>query len=87
MRRWTTGLLALLAVLSIGTPAFAQGGGASSTGTIQGRVWNDTTPNSLDVDGEAGVDQLRFSRAPHVLPELRPCFDVGRHTEPLYAVS
>jgi hypothetical protein len=30
--------LAVLAVLSLGTSAFAQGGGASSTGTIQGRV-------------------------------------------------
>ncbi len=38
MRRWTTGLLALLVVLSYGGAAFAQGGGASSTGTIQGRV-------------------------------------------------
>ncbi len=38
MRRWFTGLLAVLAVLSLSTSAFAQGGGASSTGTIQGRV-------------------------------------------------
>ena len=38
MRRWTTGLLALLVALSFAAPAFAQGGGASSTGTIQGRV-------------------------------------------------
>src|SRR6188474_5265 len=38
MRRWTTGLLALLVALSFSVPAFAQGGGASSTGTIQGRV-------------------------------------------------
>jgi Carboxypeptidase regulatory-like domain len=38
MRRWTTGLLALLAVACLAAPAFAQGGGASSTGTIQGRV-------------------------------------------------
>ena len=38
MRRWTTGLLALLVALSLGSTAFAQGGGASSTGTIQGRV-------------------------------------------------
>ena len=38
MRRWTLGLLALLAALSFSAPAFAQGGGASSTGTIQGRV-------------------------------------------------
>src|SRR6187455_2974863 len=38
MRRWTNSLLALLAALSVGTAAFAQGGGASSTGTIQGRV-------------------------------------------------
>ena len=38
MRRWTTGLLALLVALSFSAPAFAQGGGASSTGTIQGRV-------------------------------------------------
>ena len=34
MRRW----FVLLAVLAISAPAFAQGGGASSTGTIQGRV-------------------------------------------------
>jgi Carboxypeptidase regulatory-like domain len=38
MRRLTTGLLALLVALSFSVPAFAQGGGASSTGTIQGRV-------------------------------------------------
>src|SRR5512134_396147 len=38
MRRWTTGLLALLVALSCSVAAFAQGGGASSTGTIQGRV-------------------------------------------------
>jgi hypothetical protein len=38
MRRWTTGLLALLVALSFSATAFAQGGGASSTGTIQGRV-------------------------------------------------
>ena len=38
MRRWFTGLLALLAALSFSASAFAQGGGASSTGTIQGRV-------------------------------------------------
>ena len=38
MKRWTTGLLALLVTLSISAPVFAQGGGASSTGTIQGRV-------------------------------------------------
>ena len=38
MRRWFSGLLAVLAVLSLSTSAFAQGGGASSTGTIQGRV-------------------------------------------------
>ena len=38
MRRWFTSLLAVLAVLSLSTSAFAQGGGASSTGTIQGRV-------------------------------------------------
>lgn len=38
MRRWTTGLLALLVTLSFSDVAFAQGGGASSTGTIQGRV-------------------------------------------------
>ncbi len=38
MKRWTTGLLALLVTLSFSAPVFAQGGGASSTGTIQGRV-------------------------------------------------
>ncbi len=38
MRRWTTGLLALFVALAFAASAFAQGGGASSTGTIQGRV-------------------------------------------------
>ncbi|MEO8680351.1 MAG: carboxypeptidase regulatory-like domain-containing protein [Vicinamibacterales bacterium] len=38
MRRWTMGGLALLVVVAFTVPAFAQGGGASSTGTIQGRV-------------------------------------------------
>ncbi len=38
MKRWTTGVLALLMALAISSSAFAQGGGASSTGTIQGRV-------------------------------------------------
>ena len=38
MKRLITGLLALLVTLSLSVPAFAQGGGASSTGTIQGRV-------------------------------------------------
>lgn len=34
----TSGLLALLVVLAFSVPVHAQGGGASSTGTIQGRV-------------------------------------------------
>jgi hypothetical protein len=38
MRHLKTAALALLAVLALGSSAFAQGGGASSTGTIQGRV-------------------------------------------------
>jgi hypothetical protein len=39
MRRWSNILWALAAVLWIGTaPAFAQGGGASSTGSISGEV-------------------------------------------------
>jgi hypothetical protein len=38
MRRWTSGVLVLLAAMAWSAPAFAQGGGASSTGTIQGRV-------------------------------------------------
>ncbi|MEW6320949.1 MAG: carboxypeptidase regulatory-like domain-containing protein [Acidobacteriota bacterium] len=38
MNRWTQGLAALALSLAIAGPAFAQGGGASSTGTIQGRV-------------------------------------------------
>ena len=38
MRRWTTGVVTLLVALAFGASAFAQGGGASSTGTIQGRV-------------------------------------------------
>jgi hypothetical protein len=38
MKGWTKGLLALLATVALAGNAFAQGGGASSTGTIQGRV-------------------------------------------------
>ncbi len=38
MRHWFSGLLAVAAVVSLATSASAQGGGASSTGTIQGRV-------------------------------------------------
>src|SRR5690606_36345147 len=38
MKCWTKAALALLVAVSFATPAFAQGGGASSTGTIQGRV-------------------------------------------------
>src|SRR3982751_1315321 len=38
MKRWKRALFALLVTLSFVAPAFAQGGGASSTGTIQGRV-------------------------------------------------
>ena len=38
MRRFASAVLALLAVVTLGTSAYAQGGGASSTGTIQGRV-------------------------------------------------
>ena len=38
MMRWTTGLMALLVALAFSVPAYAQGGGASSTGTIQGKI-------------------------------------------------
>ena len=38
MKGWKKGLLALLAIVAFAGSAFAQGGGASSTGTIQGRV-------------------------------------------------
>src|ERR671913_1899176 len=38
MGRFASAVVALLAVVSLSTSAFAQGGGASSTGTIQGRV-------------------------------------------------
>jgi hypothetical protein len=38
MRSWTKGVLALVATVAFAASAFAQGGGASSTGTIQGRV-------------------------------------------------
>ena len=38
MRRTTSAAVAVLAVLALSTTAFAQGGGASSTGTIQGRI-------------------------------------------------
>jgi hypothetical protein len=38
MKRWARIVSALAVALSFGAPSFAQGGGASSTGTIQGRV-------------------------------------------------
>lgn len=38
MKRWFVGLLTLGLVAALSAPAAAQGGGASSTGTIQGRV-------------------------------------------------
>jgi hypothetical protein len=38
MKRWFIGLLAVAFAAVTATSAFAQGGGASSTGTIQGRV-------------------------------------------------
>jgi hypothetical protein len=38
MKRCFGGLLIAALMLAVATPAFAQGGGASSTGTIQGRV-------------------------------------------------
>ncbi len=38
MRRWYVGALIAAMALAVSAPAFAQGGGASSTGTIQGRV-------------------------------------------------
>ncbi|MFA5910755.1 MAG: carboxypeptidase regulatory-like domain-containing protein [Vicinamibacterales bacterium] len=38
MKSWTKAVLALAVVVSFAGSAFAQGGGASSTGTIQGRV-------------------------------------------------
>jgi hypothetical protein len=38
MKRWFLAALALVLALAAAVPAWAQGGGASSTGTIQGRV-------------------------------------------------
>ena len=38
MKRCFSGLLIAALMLAVAAPAFAQGGGASSTGTIQGRV-------------------------------------------------
>ncbi len=38
MKCWIKAAAVLFAVVSMASPAFAQGGGASSTGTIQGRV-------------------------------------------------
>ena len=38
MKSWMKGVLALIVTFAFATSAFAQGGGASSTGTIQGRV-------------------------------------------------
>ncbi len=38
MKRWFIGLLTVALAAASASGAFAQGGGASSTGTIQGRV-------------------------------------------------
>ena len=38
MKRCLGGLLIAALMLAVASPAFAQGGGASSTGTIQGRI-------------------------------------------------
>jgi len=38
MKRWLIGLLLAAMAIAVSAPAYAQGGGASSTGTIQGRV-------------------------------------------------
>ena len=38
MKRWSIAALILAMALAAAGPAWAQGGGASSTGTIQGRV-------------------------------------------------
>ena len=38
MKRWFIGLLTVALATAIASSAFAQGGGASSTGTIQGRI-------------------------------------------------
>jgi hypothetical protein len=38
MKRWLLGLLIAAMAIAVSAPAYAQGGGASSTGTIQGRV-------------------------------------------------
>ena len=38
MKRWSIAVLTLMLALAAAMPAWAQGGGASSTGTIQGRV-------------------------------------------------
>ncbi len=38
MKRWFVGALIAALALAVSAPAYAQGGGASSTGTIQGRV-------------------------------------------------
>jgi hypothetical protein len=38
MKRWLLGLLIAAMATAVSAPAYAQGGGASSTGTIQGRV-------------------------------------------------
>ena len=38
MKRWSIAALTLVLALAAAVPAWAQGGGASSTGTIQGRI-------------------------------------------------
>ena len=38
MKRWSNVVWALVAVVALAAPAFAQGGGASSTGSISGEI-------------------------------------------------
>ena len=84
MKRWTTSLLVLATmVLLVPTVAHAQGGGASSTGTIQGRVSDAqgavlpgvtvtaTSPSMLGAQTTVTSETGNY-RFPAVLPEPTP---------------
>ena len=90
MKGWTKGVLALVVALAFAGSAFAQGGGASSTGTIQGRVTDAqgavlpgvtvtaTSPSAL------GAAVLGRQRAGDALAEYAQRFAADAHWSPQF---
>ena len=87
MMTWLTRAVLLLLALSVAAPAFAQGGGASSTGTIQGKVTDSqgavlpgvtvtaSSPSALGVQtavtSETGTYRFPAAASGRVCAELR----------------